>query len=82
MLKGIKLSIYINWQRCSEFFIDNFHSNNLSEISEKMASFIKNAILYLMSEQCFDNYFVDFNLFDGKNSLFMQITRNYKSLYF
>ena len=74
ILKGTKLNICINWQRCSEFFIDNFHSNNLSEISEKMASFIKNAILYLMSEQCFDNYFVDFNLFDGKNSLYANYT--------
>lgn len=32
-----------------------------------MADIIKKAILLLMSEQCFDNYFMDFNFFDGKN---------------
>lgn len=37
-----------------------------------MADIIKKAILLLMSEQCFDNYFMDFNFFDGKD-----LTQNY-----
>ena len=31
-----------------------------------MASVVRNTLLLLMSEKCFDNYFMDFNFFDGK----------------
>lgn len=30
-----------------------------------MAEIIEKAALYLMSEKCYDNYFVDHNFFDG-----------------
>jgi hypothetical protein len=31
-----------------------------------MAETVKKAMLVLMSEHCYDNYFEDFNFFDGK----------------
>lgn len=31
-----------------------------------MADFMKKSLLYLMSEKCYDNYFVDFDFMDGK----------------
>lgn len=30
-----------------------------------MAEFFKTFMLTLMSEECYDNYFLDFNLLDG-----------------
>lgn len=33
---------------------------------QEMAELAKKAMLLLMSEQCFDNYFTEFNFFDGK----------------
>jgi hypothetical protein len=33
-----------------------------------MTEFIKTGLLTLMSEKCYDNYFVDFNFFDGKKN--------------
>jgi hypothetical protein len=35
-----------------------------------MAELIKKGLLLVMSEQCFDNYFMDYNFFDGKCVLF------------
>jgi mannose-P-dolichol utilization defect protein 1 len=32
-----------------------------------MAELLKSGLLYLMSEKCFDNYFLDFNFLDGKH---------------
>lgn len=33
-----------------------------------MAELAKKGLLYLMSEKCYDNYFEDFNFFDGDQS--------------
>ena len=35
-----------------------------------MAEMIKNGLLYLMSEKCYDNYFLDFNFLDGEYLFF------------
>lgn len=32
-----------------------------------MTDIMKNGMLMLMSEKCYDNYFVDFNFFDGES---------------
>lgn len=48
-----------------------------------MAEVARNLMLLLMSEKCYDNYFEEFNFFDGKYSLIMSrairfLTRMYE----
>lgn len=47
-----------------------------------MADLAKNLMLLLMSEKCYDNYFQDFNFFDGKYFLFFsQFSDNNTSIF-
>lgn len=43
-----------------------------------MANIIKEGLLTLMSEKCYDNYFVDFNFFDGNIFFLVHVILSYE----